>query len=143
MSSMRRPPPKFVRDAVETRLRMLIPYLKQWPQALAIMSMPQNVPTSLANLLTLVDDICYYAGDKSVDISWYTRRIVLAGVYKSTELSLIQDSSEDYESTWRFLDRRIEDVTQLQNYLKRSGEVSTATQDTVTAVFTTVCIFSS
>lgn len=55
--------------AVETRLRMIEPYLSHWPQALAIMTLPPNVPTSLANLLTLVDDIWYYAGDRSVDVS--------------------------------------------------------------------------
>lgn len=57
-----------VLNAVETRLRMVIPYKKTWPQALALMSLPPNVPKSLANLLTLVDDICYYAGDRSVDV---------------------------------------------------------------------------
>lgn len=57
-----------VRNAVETRLRMVIPYKKTWPQALALMALPPNVPMSLANLLTLVDDICYYAGDRSVDV---------------------------------------------------------------------------
>lgn len=59
------------RNAVETRLRMVIPYKKTWPQALALMSLPPNVPMSLANLLTLVDDICYYAGDRSVDVRIY------------------------------------------------------------------------
>lgn len=58
-----------VRDAMENRLRMLVPYKKSWPQAMALMVVPQNVPKSLANVLTLVDDICYYAGDKSVDVS--------------------------------------------------------------------------
>lgn len=57
-----------VYNAVETRLRMVIPYKKTWPQALALMTLPPNVPKSLANLLTLVDDICYYAGDRSVDV---------------------------------------------------------------------------
>ncbi|XP_046396980.1 ubiquinone biosynthesis protein COQ9, mitochondrial [Ischnura elegans] len=134
---MKRKPPKFARDAVETRLRMIIPYIKHWPQAIAIMTMPQNVPVSLANLLTLVDDICYYAGDNSVDFSWYTKRIALAGVYKVTELSLIQDTSEDYEATWRFLDRRMEDVTQLQSYLKKSGDFGAMAQETAMATFIT------
>jgi hypothetical protein len=49
---------------------MIIPYIGKWPQALAIMSLPPNVPPALANLLTLVDDICYYAGDRSVDVSY-------------------------------------------------------------------------
>lgn len=68
-SSKRKAPEQQVRNAVETRLRMVIPYKKTWPQAIAIMSLPPNVPTALANLLTLVDDICYYAGDRSVDVS--------------------------------------------------------------------------
>lgn len=67
-SSPRKTPEQQVRDAVETRLRMVIPYKKTWPQAIAIMTLPPHVPTALANLLTLVDDICYYAGDRSVDV---------------------------------------------------------------------------
>lgn len=50
---------------------MIIPYESKWTQAIAIMSMPQNVPATLANLMTLADDICYYAGDRSVDVSLY------------------------------------------------------------------------
>lgn len=59
----------FVTRAIQLRLEMNKPYLAHWPQALAIMSLPPNVPTSLAQLLTLVDDICFYAGDRSVDVS--------------------------------------------------------------------------
>lgn len=108
---------KQIRDVVEIRLRMVIPYKKTWPQALALMSLPPNAPKSLANLLTLVDDICYYAGDRSVDINWYTRRIVLAGIYKTTELYMLQDQSEDHKHTWQFLERRIKDATQIRAIL--------------------------
>lgn len=31
-------------------------------------------------------------------------------VYKATELSMIQDKSDDFKETWEFLDRRIEGV---------------------------------
>jgi ubiquinone biosynthesis protein COQ9 len=62
-------PAEFIRGAVEKRLRMNMPYINKWPQALGIMSLPPNAPSALANLLTLVDDICYYAGDRSVDVS--------------------------------------------------------------------------
>ncbi|KOC63153.1 Ubiquinone biosynthesis protein COQ9, mitochondrial, partial [Habropoda laboriosa] len=113
-----------VRDAVETRLRMVIPYKKTWPQALALMALPPNAPMSLANLLTLVDDICYYAGDRSVDINWYTRRIVLAGIYKTTELYMLQDSSEDHKKTWSFLERRIKDATQIHKILTTTSDMT-------------------
>lgn len=62
-------PKEFVTWAIKERLLMMDPYIKQWPQALAIMTLPPNVPTSIANQLTLVDDICYYSGDRSVDVS--------------------------------------------------------------------------
>lgn len=64
-------PTKFVAKAVEIRLRMIEPYKDSWPQALALMSLPPNVPVSLSNLLTMVDDICYYAGDRSVDVRYF------------------------------------------------------------------------
>lgn len=113
-----------VREAVEIRLRMVIPYKKTWPQALALMALPPNVPMSLANLLTLVDDICYYAGDRSVDINWYTRRVVLAGIYKTTELYMLQDGSEDHKQTWQFLERRIKDASQIHGILASTSDLS-------------------
>ncbi|KZC04979.1 Ubiquinone biosynthesis protein COQ9, mitochondrial, partial [Dufourea novaeangliae] len=132
-----------VRDAVETRLRMVIPYKKTWPQALALMTLPPNVPMSLANLLTLVDDICYYAGDRSVDINWYTRRIVLAGIYKTTELYMLQDNSEDHIHTWSFLERRIKDATQIHSILTTTSDMALPEQalnratETANAAFVT------
>lgn len=123
-SKPRKTPEQHVRDAVETRLRMVIPYKKSWPQAIAIMTLPPNVPTSLANLLTLVDDICYYAGDRSVDINWYARRMILATIYKTTELYMLQDTSEDHKETWLFLERRIKDILQLQTMLVNTTKSS-------------------
>ncbi|XP_072754495.1 ubiquinone biosynthesis protein COQ9, mitochondrial [Anoplolepis gracilipes] len=141
-SSPRKAPEQQIRDAVETRLRMMIPYKKTWPQALAIMTLPPNVPTSLANLLTLVDDICYYAGDRSVDINWYTRRMILATIYKATELYMLQDTSEDHKETWLFLDRRIKDALQVYAMLSSSANTSpdealNRFTETATAVFVT------
>lgn len=63
------PPGEFVERAVKEKLEMISPYKTKWPQALAIMSLPPNVPNALASLLAMVDDICYYAGDRSVDVS--------------------------------------------------------------------------
>lgn len=108
----------FIQDSVETRLRMIIPYMNKWPQAMAIKAMPQNAVDSLKNLSTLVDDIWFYAGDKSTDFNWYTKRASLAAVYKSTEVYMLQDSSEDYQDSWEFLDRRLEDLTTIGKFAK-------------------------
>jgi ubiquinone biosynthesis protein COQ9 len=56
-----------------------------------------------------------------------------------TELYMIQDKSANFEETWRFLGRRIEDASQLHSYLHQSGEVSQVAKDGVTAAFITVC----
>ncbi|XP_011313751.1 ubiquinone biosynthesis protein COQ9, mitochondrial [Fopius arisanus] len=110
-------PEEFVKKALERRLRMLVPYKSTWPQAIGLLALPPNVPPALANLLTLVDDICYYAGDRSVDFHWYTRRVAVAGIYKTSELYMLQDKSEDHTRTWEFLGRRIEDAVQLNRVL--------------------------
>ncbi|XP_075225152.1 ubiquinone biosynthesis protein COQ9, mitochondrial-like isoform X2 [Lycorma delicatula] len=133
----RKEPKVVIAYAVETRLRMIEPYLSNWPQALAIMTLPPNVPTSLANLLTLVDDIWYYAGDRSVDFNWYTRRVALAGIYKMTELYMIQDGSPDHENTWTFLNRRLDEATQLHSLFVQSESAAQFAKDIASSTFIT------
>lgn len=67
-----------VRLAVITRLEMTRPYIKRWPEALAVMAHPTNTVMSFAQLGKLVDDIWYYAGDKSPDV-----RICVVHLYGS------------------------------------------------------------
>ncbi|XP_076333357.1 ubiquinone biosynthesis protein COQ9, mitochondrial isoform X2 [Tachypleus tridentatus] len=112
----------FLINSLTMRLRMIEPYLDNWPQALAIMSLPQNVPTAFSNLLDLVDIIWFYAGDKSVDFNWYTKRLSLAAVYKATELCFLQDSSSDYVDTWEFLNRRIDDIQYFGKTFKQAQQ---------------------
>ena len=64
-----------VRLAVITRLEMTRPYIKRWPEALAIMAHPTNSIMSFTQLGKLVDDIWFYAGDKSPDV----RKLVSIG----------------------------------------------------------------
>ncbi|XP_028264523.1 ubiquinone biosynthesis protein COQ9, mitochondrial isoform X1 [Parambassis ranga] len=145
----------FLRDAVETRLRMCIPYIETWPQAMSILLLPHNIPDSLKHLSTLVDDIWYYGGDRSTDVSgscnprfpsssssphsflssfhhhphnirpatsqmnWYTKRAALTGIYNTTELVMVQDSSPDFQDTWNFLDNRIQDVVNMATTAKQ------------------------
>lgn len=115
-------PRDFAIRAIRLRLEMIIPYKDSWPQAIAMMTLPQNVPTSLAQLLTLVDDICYCAGDRSVDIGWYTRRIGIASIYKVVELYLLQDKSPEHKQSWEFLERRMDEGIQIQEFFLNSDQ---------------------
>ncbi|NXS51483.1 COQ9 protein, partial [Brachypteracias leptosomus] len=111
----KKPTDQFLREAVEARLRMLIPYIEKWPQALSILLLPHNIPSSLNLLSTMIDDILHYAGDQSTDFNWYTRRAVLTGIYNTTELVMMQDSSPDFEDTWRFLENRVTDAMNMKD----------------------------
>lgn len=128
-------PTKFIENAIMTRLLMIEPYKDSWPKAMAIQALPNNVPNCLATLLSLVDDICYHSGDRSVDFNWYIRRVGLAGIYKATELFYLTDKSQDNSATKNFVSSRIRDAQLIQTAINMSP-VSAAPQ-TLTAAFVT------
>lgn len=113
---------EFIGYALEARLRMILPYIDTWPQAMAIQTLPQNAVESWTNLANLVDEVWYYAGDRSVDFNWYTKRAALAGVYKATEIYMLQDRSEDNTDTWAFLHRRLDDMKTLGNAVRQTSQ---------------------
>lgn len=84
---------------VRTRLELLEPVLSTWPQAMALGALPQNAPTTMQKLAKMSDEIWYFAGDKSTDMSWYTKRAVLTGIYATTELFMLSDLSPNHQET--------------------------------------------
>jgi len=131
---------EFLRDAVEKRLRMNEDYVVtgRWIEALGLMALPPNAPASLHHFAHLMDDMWHHAGDTSADFSWYSKRAALAGVYKSTELSMIQDQSPDFEETWQFLDRRIQDMQRLHDCSKQMRESTVALEGLFRTAFNMV-----
>lgn len=68
------------------------------------------------------DAIWTALGDTSDDVNWYTKRATLSGVYGATVLFWLGDDSPDHEATWEFLDRRIDDVMQIEKVKARMRE---------------------
>ncbi|MEO0359125.1 MAG: COQ9 family protein [Pseudomonadota bacterium] len=60
------------------------------------------------------DAIWTVLGDPSDDINWYTKRATLSAVYGSVVLIWLGDDSLDHQATWDFLDRRIDNVMQIE-----------------------------
>uniref|UniRef100_A0A2R8ZI93 Ubiquinone biosynthesis protein n=1 Tax=Pan paniscus TaxID=9597 RepID=A0A2R8ZI93_PANPA len=87
--------------------------------ALSILMLPHNIPSSLSLLTSMVDDMWHYAGDQSTDFNWYTRRAMLAAIYNTTELVMMQDSSPDFEDTWHFLENRVNDAMNMGHTAKQ------------------------
>lgn len=52
-----------------------------------------NVPTSFKQRAMLVDEIWHAVGDEASDIDWYVKRTILGGIYSSTEVYMLTDSS--------------------------------------------------
>ncbi|KAE8892731.1 hypothetical protein PF005_g18144 [Phytophthora fragariae] len=123
---------------VRTRLEMLEPVMATWPQGMAAGALPQNAPATAKRLAKISDEIWYFAGDKSTDMSWYTKRAILTGIYASTELFMLSDKSPNFQDTWAFLDRRVDETIQLgevpQNLSDVAGMASIGLQSVFSAV---------
>jgi ubiquinone biosynthesis protein COQ9 len=61
-------------------------------------------------------------GDTSDDVNWYTKRATLSGVYTATVLYWLGDDSADHAATWEFLDRRIDNVMQIEKLKAQARE---------------------
>lgn len=118
--------PAFIQTVLERRLRMLIPFISVWPQAMATLLQPSIVVEATEELGRMVDDIWYHAGDQSTDFNWYTKRGLLAKLFISTQMVMIKDQSPDFRDTWEFLDRRMNDIatfTRLSRSMQEKGRM--------------------
>ncbi len=79
-----------------------------------LFALPQYAPDGAKLIWGTCDQIWEALGDTSDDINWYTKRATLSGVYSSTVLFWLGDNSEGHAATWAFLDRRIDNVMQIE-----------------------------
>ena len=110
-----------IATAVKVRLQQNEGDKEAIRRAMSFLAMPQNAPLSTQSLYRTVDDMWFAAGDTATDWNFYTKRLLLAGVYSSTLLFWLNDQSEDHVETWAFLERRIENVMQVP---KLTGRIS-------------------
>ncbi len=83
-------------------------------RGMALFALPQHATDGARAIWQTCDHIWTALGDTSDDINWYTKRATLSGVYGSTVLYWLGDDSEGHTATWEFLDRRIDDVMQIE-----------------------------
>ena len=77
------------------------------------LGLPQNSNLAFRTLYETVDLIWRTAGDTSTDSSFYSKRILLSGVYSSTLLAFLGDDANDMIKTEKFLDRRLDNVLKI------------------------------
>lgn len=99
--------------AVRTRLEQAEADRESVRRAVQLLALPPGAPLATRLLARTVDAIWRAIGDESQNFSFYSKRLILGGVYSATLAYWLQDDSEGREKTWDFLNRRIDDVLQL------------------------------
>jgi ubiquinone biosynthesis protein COQ9 len=79
-----------------------------------LFALPPHAAEGARALWGTADLIWTALGDTATDGNWYTKRATLSGVYSATVLYWLGDDSPDAIATWAFLDRRIDDVMQVE-----------------------------
>jgi len=105
--------------AVKLKLTIMQPHREALRRTIALLSLPFYCHRALRHLYETVDAIWYAVGDNSTDFNFYSKRLILAGVYSTTLLCWLDDRSPGHEQTWTFLDRRIQDVMSIEKFKQK------------------------
>ena len=102
---------------VKLRLEALEPYKSDFKASFKYMKRPHNAPALKKITWQTSDALWWAAGDTSTDYNHYTKRILLSGVFATTTLYWLRDTSDGYKDTWRFLERRINNVLKIGGFI--------------------------
>jgi len=104
--------------AIRTRLELVEHDKEAVRRGVTLFALPIHAADGAKALWQTADAIWTALGDSSDDLNWYTKRATLAGVYSATVLYWLGDQSMDHAASWAFLDRRIDDVMQIERAKK-------------------------
>lgn len=79
-----------------------------------LFALPQYATEGARAIWGTADAIWDALGDTSDDLNWYSKRTTVSAVYSATVLYWLGDDSPDHANTWAFLDRRIDNVMQIE-----------------------------
>jgi len=66
---------------------------------------------SMNNILfNVADEIWFLSGDKSTDMNYYSKRMILMKIYAATFCFFVFDNSDDFFNTKKFLEKQISTV---------------------------------
>lgn len=78
--------------------------------AAGVLMNPRNLALATRLLYNSVDCIWRELGDPATDFNFYTKRGILAAIYSATFFYWLEDKSDGQWETWRFLERRLQDL---------------------------------
>ena len=108
--------PDQIKSQIILRLKAANKFKEAVRISLGMMALPKNSKIALTMLYKTCDVIWRDCGDKSTDFSFYTKRLILSGVYSSTLSYWLNES--DFNKVEDFLQRRLDNVSNLGKFKK-------------------------
>lgn len=105
-----RTPEKIVR-LVMARIHMALLHREAASKTATYLAKPTKLRLGGSLLTKTINQMWYCAGDKATDFNYYTKRVLLSGVYSTTFLYALKDQSPHFEETAHFLRRRLKEVS--------------------------------
>ena len=102
------------RIALAVRLRLEGADRELVRRGTTLFSLPMHAADGARAIWQTADRIWTALGDNAQDLNWYTKRATLSAVYGATVLYWLGDDSAEAQDTWNFLDRRIDQVMQVE-----------------------------
>ena len=114
-----------IREKVALGVRLMlepqITHREALRRALPLLAMPRHLDIAARTAWRVADAIWYALGDASTDFNFYSKRGLLVGVWSTTLLYWLDDRSVGCAKSWAFLDRRIDNVMQIEKLKSRLG----------------------
>ncbi|UFN49656.1 COQ9 family protein [Roseomonas sp. OT10] len=106
--------PQRIRALLALRLEQAAPHREAVRRAVALLALPWNARPAARTAARTADAVWAAAGDRSDDLSWYTRRATLLGLYASVLAFWLADASPGQARSLDFLDRQLARLGRLQ-----------------------------
>ena len=74
--------------------------------------LPQHFNIATSSLYRTIDHIWYIAGDNSTDFNFYTKRLILAGIYSSTIFYWL-NGDKTFEQIKDFLNNQLKQISKI------------------------------
>lgn len=102
------------RIAAAVRLRLTVADPELVRRGTTLFALPHHAAEGAGLIWGTADKIWTALGDTSTDANWYSKRATLSAVYTATVVYWLGDTSDDHAATWEFLNRRIDNVMQVE-----------------------------
>jgi len=125
-----------IKALILSRLKASANYKSIIKTSLFFMAQPRNSYDAFNQLMKTSNRIWEIAGDTSSGGTFYSKRLILSGVYSSTLVHWLAKEDRSAKESEGFLDRRLEDVKKFGKISKQSIEVFEKTKRDLGSIVT-------